>query len=59
MPEWFENWISSNPDVKNSAVFRAFLVVDEENLKAIHLYTNIGFLPSDSSGQIDMINDKV
>ena len=34
---------------------RAFLAADECNLSGIHLYTSIGFIPSDEESQIDML----
>ena len=37
----------------NSA--RAFLAADECNVSGIHLYTSIGFVPSEEKSQIDMI----
>ena len=37
----------------NSA--RAFLAADECNVSGIHLYTRIGFVPSEEKSQIDMI----
>ncbi|MEA5038494.1 MAG: GNAT family N-acetyltransferase [Clostridiaceae bacterium] len=40
---------------KRNGAKRAFLAVDEENQYAIHLYTSIGFHPSEESSQIDMI----
>lgn len=34
---------------------RAFIVADEYNAPGIHLYTSIGFTPSDEESQIDML----
>lgn len=43
---------------KHHGAKRAFLAVDENNTNAIHLYTSLGFLPSASQSQIDMIKYK-
>lgn len=40
---------------KNHNATRAFLSADECNNSGIHLYTSIGFLPSDEKSQIDML----
>ena len=34
---------------------KAFLAADECNYPGIHLYTDIGFVPSEEKSQIDMI----
>lgn len=40
---------------KRNGATRAFLACDENNENAIHLYTSIGFLPSDEESETDMI----
>lgn len=40
---------------KRHGAKRAFLAADEQNANAIHLYTSLGFAPSQEDGQIDMV----